>query len=235
MTQHIGIVACSAEGAALCYRTICQEAQAHPQMGKHAHPEISLHNHCLEKYMVEIDGRATSQGWPGVAALMLDSAEKLKKAGCHFLICPDNTIHQCLDLVLERSPLPWLSIAQAVASEAKNAGYKRLAVLGTRYLMDGPVYPQELVKLEIAWQTPSPPDKEEVNRIIFDELVNGDIVDSSRTYLQDLISKLANQGCDAVILGCTELPLIIEKQDSLLPILDSTRILARHALKRAIS
>lgn len=233
MSKHIGIVACSAEGAALCYRTICQEAQE--LMGKHAHPEISLHNHCLEKYMVQIDNPNQEKGWAGVADLMLDSAEKLKRMGSDFLICPDNTIHQCLDLVIERSPLPWLSIAQAVAGQAKAAKYKKLGVLGTRYLMNGPVYPQELVKLDIAWETPSQTDKEEVNRIIFDELVNGNILGTSRSYLQDLISSLANRGCDAVILGCTELPLIIEKQDSPLPILDSTRILARQALQRAIN
>jgi aspartate racemase len=233
MSKHIGIVACSAEGAALCYRTICQEAQEF--MGKHAHPEISLHNHCLEKYMVQIDSPNQEIGWAGVADLMLDSAEKLRKMGCDFLICPDNTIHQCLHLVLERSPLPWLSIAQAVGSQAKAANYRKLGILGTRYLMNGPVYPQELGKLDIAWETPSQAEKEEVNRIIFDELVNGSILANSRSYLQDLISSLANRGCDGVILGCTELPLIIEKQDASLPILDSTRILARHALRRATS
>ncbi|MBK8222357.1 MAG: amino acid racemase [Candidatus Obscuribacter sp.] len=228
--KHIGIAACSAEGAALCYRTICQEAQA--VMGKHAHPQISLHNHCLESYMFQLEGKG---GWSGVAELMLDSAERLKKSGADFVICPDNTIHQCFDLVQKRSPLKWLHIAQVVGVEAKANHFTKLGILGTGYLMDGPVYPLELAKLDIAFETPDETDKREINRIIFDELVSGIFLDQSRIYIQDVISALRRRGCDGVILGCTELPLIIEQQDSVLPILDSTRLLARKALRYSFS
>src|SRR5687767_12093545 len=106
MPKHIGIVACSAEGAALCYRTIAVEGSR--VMGPHDHPEVSMHNHSLAEHMKCID----RGDWEGVAELMLSSANKLAKAGADFLICPDNTIHQALPLLEGRSPLPWLHIAE---------------------------------------------------------------------------------------------------------------------------
>src|SRR5246500_3155259 len=127
MPQAIGIVACSAEGAALCYRTICLEGAA--LLGTHNHPEVLLHNHPLAAYMEFIRGG----DWAGVAQLMMSSAEKLACAGADFLICPDNTIHQALDLVEHRSPRPWLHIAREVAAEAKRRDFRRLAVLGARF------------------------------------------------------------------------------------------------------
>ena len=137
MTQHIGIVACSAEGAALCYRTVALEG-AH-LLGTHDHPEVSMHTHPLARYMERI----YADDWAGVADLMLSSADKLAKAGADFLICPDNTIHQAFGPVEQRSPRPWLHIAQEVANEARRSHFKRLGVLGTRYLMEGPVYPEK--------------------------------------------------------------------------------------------
>src|SRR5262249_2239500 len=104
MAQHIGIVACSAEGAALCYRTVCAEGAG--LMGEHDHPEVSMHTHSLRRYMACI----YRDDWRGVGDLMLDSAQKLAKIGTDFLICPDNTIHQALDMVRDESPLPWLHI-----------------------------------------------------------------------------------------------------------------------------
>src|SRR5437660_12255565 len=135
---HIGIVACSTEAAARCYRRISLEGAQ--MIGRHDHPEVSLHSFSLAKYMKSID----ANDWAGVAELMLQSAEKLAKAGADFLICPDNTIHQAFDLVAHRSPRPWLHIAEEVGNEAKCCPYKRLGVVGTRYLMEGPVSPGKL-------------------------------------------------------------------------------------------
>src|SRR5580765_744727 len=146
MTQHIGIVGCSAEGAALCYRTICLEAE--PLMGKHAHPEVTMHTIALAEYMKPIDAGA---GWEQpVAELMLRSAQALKRAGADFLICPDNTIHQALAYVLPRSPLPWLHIAEEVGREAKRRGFRKLGITGTRFLVSGPVYAEKLEQMGIA-------------------------------------------------------------------------------------
>jgi aspartate racemase len=225
---HIGIVACSTEGAALCYRTISLEGAQ--RLGKHEHPEVSLHSFSLAEYMKYID----AGDWAGVAELMLASAEKLAKAGADFLICPDNTIHQAFDLVEHRSPRPWLHIAREVAAEAKRRGFKRLAVLGTRYLMEGPVYREALKAAGIEHRVPSAVERERINEIIFDELVNGQFLPRSLAYYVEVIRGLKAEGCDAVVLGCTEIPLLITPEESPLPTLDSTRLLAGAAVRKAV-
>jgi len=228
MTKHIGIVACSAEGAALCYRTLCKEAPA--LMGEHMHPEVSMHTHALGEYMVHI----RSGSWPEVAKLMLSSAKKLATIGAQFAICPDNTIHQAFDLVALDSPIPWLHIAAAVGDEAKLQGFNALAITGTKYLMTGPVYPAVLRRYGIDCLIPDEPEREQIDKIIFRELVNGVFTESSRLYFNTVIQKMKDQGCDGVILGCTEIPLLVDPNDCPLPALDSTRLLARAALKEAL-
>src|SRR5215831_8430790 len=167
MPQHIGIVACSAEGAALCYRTVCLEGAQF--LGALDHPEVSLHNHSLARYMRSID----SGDWPGVAELMLSSAQKLARLGADFLICPDNTLHQAFPWVVRRSPLPWLHIAEVVAAQAVERGFRTLGITGTRYLVDSEVYPDKLSARSIAYARPTPVERAEINRIIFEELVAG--------------------------------------------------------------
>ncbi len=228
MPKHIGIVACSAEGAALCYRTICDEAPV--LMGRHRHPEVSMHTHCLADYMDCI----YAGDWRGVANLMLSSANKLKAGGADFLICPDNTIHHAFDLVALNSPLPWLHIVDEVANVAKQHGFRKLGVAGTKYTMEGTVYPQKLTAAGIEYVVPNTDERKRIDDIIFDELVNGSFTDESRSYFREVIGRMSNQGCDAVVLGCTEIPLIIDDQSSPLPTLDSTRILARAAIRKAL-
>jgi aspartate racemase len=228
LAQHIGIVACSAEGAALCYRTICLEGTQF--LGPHNHPEVSLHTHALALYMNCI----YRNDWVGVAELILSSAEKLAKAGADFLICPDNTIHQAFDLVEHRSPRPWLHIAKEVAAEARRCHYKRLGVLGTRYLMEGPVYPEKLKAAGLDYRTPGPKEREHINQIIMDELVNAQFTERSLAYFVEVIRALGDEGCDSVVLGCTEIPLLVSPDSSPLPTLDSTRLLARAAVRKAV-
>jgi aspartate racemase len=228
MPKPIGIVACSTEGAALCCRTISLEGSQ--LMGRHDHPEVSLHSHSLAQYMKCID----ANDWVGVAELMLSSAEKLARAGADFLICPDNTIHQAFDLVAHRSPRPWLHIAEEVAKEAKLRGYKRLAVLGTRYLMEGPVYRDKLKAAGIEHRIPGSQQRERINEIIMDELVNGQFLPRSLAYYVEVIRALKDEGCDAVVLGCTEIPLLVTPENSPLPTLDSTRLLAKAAVRKAV-
>jgi aspartate racemase len=227
MAKHIGIVAVSAEGAALCYRTICVEGAA--TFGPHNHPEVTMHTIPFAQYME----RVYADDWAGSCELMLRSARKLAGAGADFLICPDNTLHQTVDLIIGKSPLPWLHIANEVASTAKARGYGRVGVLGTKYLMEGPVYPPKLSAAGIAHEIPSAGDRERINKIIFEELVYGRFEEPARRFFQDVIAKLKDRGCDAVALSCTEIPLLIGEKDSSLPILDSTRILARAALREA--
>ncbi len=230
MPQHIGIVGCSAEGAALCYRTICTEGAQ--LLGPHAHPEVSMHTPSLADYVHCLNAGDLQ----GVGDLMLASAHKLAAAGADFLVCPDNTIHQAFDYVAARSPLPWLHIAEVVAAQAAAQGYHRLGLTGTRWLVDSAVYPDELTALGLAFARPTEQERGEINRIIMDELVCGVIRPEAVAYFQQVITRLKDEeGCDAVILGCTEIPLIISDANSALPTLDSTRLLARAALQRAVA
>ena len=214
-TAHVGIVVCSAEGAALCYKTICEAD---------ATVEVSMHTPAFERYVAALE----AGNWAAVGEIMLESANKLAAIGAEFLICPDNTVHAALPLVEARSPLPWLHIAEAVLAEAKGRGYKRLGLLGTRWLVESDVYPESC-------ERPSSDERDEIHRIIMDELVRGVFKPEAVAYHRRAIARMKERGCDAVVLGCTEIPLIIDDANSPLPTLDSTRLLARAALKRASS
>lgn len=226
--QHIGIVAVSAEGAALCYRTICSEGAA--LLGRHNHPEVTLHTYPLARYMPPTE----SGDWQQAAELLLASAKLLVAAGAELLICPDNTIHPAVELIRDRCGAPWLHIAEEVAAAALGK-HRRLGLLGTRYLVEGPVYRGALSARGLDYEVPEPAARERINEIIFDELVYGRFEPAARRYFQSVIEALAARGCDAVVLGCTEIPLLISQADSALPVLDSTRILARAALRAAVS
>ena len=229
MTKHIGIVGCSAEGAALCYRTICLEAES--LMGRHMHPEVTMHTIPLAEYMKPIE---LTDDWEEVGKLMLKSAQVLKRAGADFLICPDNTIHAALKYVMPNSPLPWLHIAAEVGKEAQKRGFRKLGITGTKFLVESSVYPEQLEKLGIGCVCPTKEQRKNINNIIFDELVRGVQTLESLFYMQQTLEQMKNQGCDAVVLGCTEIPLLMSDEDSPLPTLDSTRLLARAALREAL-
>jgi len=227
MPQHIGIVACSAEGAALCYKTICVEGARF--LGPHAHPEVSLPTPSLADYVDCLDRGDR----PGVAELMLSSARKLASAGADFLICPDNTIHQAMGHVLPQSPLPWLHIAEVVADEAVARGFKRIGITGTNWLVDSDVYPEKLGARGLGFLKPTDDERDEIGRIIMDELVQSRFTPQAVATFQRVMGRMKGEGCDAVVLGCTEIPLIMNDANSPLPTLDSTRLLAQAALRRA--
>lgn len=225
--KHIGIVAVGAEGPALCYRTICAEATS--VFGPHTHPEISMHNYPLADYVRFIKAAR----WEEVGAMLLSSAAKLQKSGAEFLICPVNTVHQALDLIRAASPLPWLHIAEEVGDVAMQRGFRRVLVLGTKPLMEGPVYPSKLKARGIETDIPPPNRRTQIDSFIFEELLRGEFKESTRSVFREIIAEGKRQGNDAVILGCTEIPLLIDDRDSSLPTLDSTRILARAAIREA--
>ena len=228
MTQHIGIVAGSAEGAALCYRTICLEAPA--VMGEHNHPEITMNSVPLAEHMRHV----RANDWEALAGILAASAHKVAQAGANFAICPDNTYHQSFKYLISQSPIPWIHIAGAVADEAQRSGFRRLGILGTKYLTESSVYPEALAVYKIEREIPEEVDREKINQIIFKELVNGIFLETSRLYFNEVAEELKGRGCDAVVLGCTEIPLIVNPEDTPLPTLDSTRLLARAALKKAL-
>ncbi|WP_018694096.1 aspartate/glutamate racemase family protein [Algicola sagamiensis] len=225
--QHIGIVGCSAQGAALCYKTICAHS---PQFfGKHVYPEVSMHTHSLADYVTCLD----AQDLDGVGDLMLFSAHKLKQQGADFLICPDNTIHQAFDYVAERSPLPWLHIAEVVVGSAKQRGFKKLGILGTQWLVESQVYPEKIEAKGLEWARPEQEEIQYIGQLIMEELVYGIFKPTSIQYFQQVILALKDKGCDAVILGCTEIPLIIDETNSVLPTLNSNQLLVDAAIEYA--
>jgi aspartate racemase len=215
-------------GAALCYETINIEGEKY--LGQHMYPVVSMHNHPLGEYMKYIE----IGNLQGVADLMLDSAQKLARIGADFLICPDNTIHEALPLLEKKTPLDWLHIAEVVAHEAANRGLKRCAVLGTKYLMEGPVYPEAFGAKKIDYQIPEAKQRDKINSVIFDELVKHVKNPESILYFIKAIKQMQQKGCDAVVLGCTEIPLILSDDNSPIPTLDSTRLLAIRAVEVAV-
>jgi aspartate racemase len=225
--KHIGIAACSAEGAALCYRTICSEAP--PLMGPHNHPEISMHTF---PFKLHVDALRAGD-WQAVADLMLRSVKKLAAMGAEFAICPDNTVHQAMPLVRPYSPIPWLHIAEEVAREAARQGFRKVGITGTQSLTSSDLYPDALAAVGIEAVRPSADQQERIDAIIFDDLVYGRFPAPAREYLMDVAASLKAAGCDAVVLGCTELPILAGDGPTPLPTLDSTRILARAALRKA--
>jgi len=226
MTAHIGIVACSPPGAALCFDTICQLAAQRQE-----NLEVSVHAQGFARYMRHVD----REDWEGVANLMLSSAEKLATAGAELLVAPCNTIHAAFDWVKGRSPLPWLHIAEEVALEAKRQGIVRLGILGTKSTMESSIYAEKLSATGIDFTTPMVAERNEIDRIIFDELVKGVVTQAARKYFAMQVASLAGQGCDAIGLCCTELPLVLDEGNSTLPLLDSTRILAKAAVAKCLT
>jgi aspartate racemase len=228
--KHIGIAACSSPGAALCYQTIVADALA--ELGNHRHPEVTMHTPSLSDYMDHLqDG---SEDWVAAGNVVVDSVEKLRKAGANFAICPDNTIHEGIDLVREEFSLPFLHIAEVVASEAQRRGMGQILILGTRYTAKSTYYERAFAAAGLEQAMPNDEEVAEVDRIIWEELYWNKIEPDSLAYYQSVIDRNKADGCDGVVLGCTEIPLLVSEETSSLPVLDSTRLLARAAVREAI-
>lgn len=228
MTKHIGIVSVNYEGTALCYQSIC--AQAASVMGEYQHPQVTIHSFPLADYM-----RFVSRlDWDGVAGLLLKSVEKVARAGADFAICPANTTHEAFKFMRPRSPIPWLHIVEVVAEAARGLELSRLGILGTKFLMEGKVYGEVLSNCGIEAVIPHAEQRERINALIFDELVKGTLKSSTREYFRCVVTELAGAGCNGVVMGCTEIPLILRPEDVEVPLLDSTRLLAKAALEEAL-
>jgi aspartate racemase len=227
---HVGVVACSLPGAAMCVQTLCAESER--LIGPHHHPEISLNMLNFADHV-----RCVSQRrWDLLGDMLLKSSERLRTGGAEFLICPDNTAHCAYDVISARVPLPWLHIAEPVALEAKRLGYRRVGLLGTRATAQGPVYPAFIERHGIELHRPGVDELGPLEEVIFSELSRNVVSPRAQSIFIDLCERLARAGCDAVILGCTELPLLCtEGASGPLPHLDSTRLLARAAAHRAVA
>lgn len=226
--MHLGILAHSTEGAALCFRAFCQEGFG--ELGPHEHPDVTLDCIALARSMPAWD----EGDYISIRTTLSVSVQRLARAGADFFVCPDNTAHMALEQPGEELALPGLHIAEVVADRAARHGHTRVGVLGTRYLMDGPVYRRVFASRGIAAEVPEAGDRHVINRIIFEELVNGVLTAASRQEYVRIIERLAARGCDAVALVCTEIPLLVTPDASPLPTLDSTRLLARAAFDVAV-
>ena len=226
--KHIGILAHSFEGATLCFHTACLEGVA--RLGPHMHPEITLT--CSPMALVldawERGDNAELRGF------FMKDAEKLDAAGADYFVLPDNTAHIAMESIGGPFPIPGLNIVEVVDEEAARNGYRKVGILGSKYTMNGPVYPGALGRRGTGWAVPSPDDQKLVNDVIFDELCLGEFKDNSRQEYVRIIEGLKQDGCDSVALVCTEIPLLVTPDVSPLPTLDSTRLLARAAVEVAI-
>src|SRR5262245_26431226 len=200
---HIGILAHSADGAALCFLEMVREAAR--QLGAHDHPEITLSilpmGPSLELYR--------QNDLTGVKARLARTVQRLADAGCDFFVCPDNTAHIALELPGEPLPLPGLHIAEIVAQRAQADGRRCVGLLGTQWTMEGPVYPAAFARHGIDLRTPAAADRKRVDRVVFEELTQGRLIDTSRADYVRIIEELVREGCDVVALSCTEIPLLV--------------------------
>lgn len=226
--KHVGILAHSFEGAGLCFQTLCLEGVA--RLGPHMHPQITMTCSPMGDVMDAWEGGDHAH----LRAFFAKDIAKLAAAGADFFLCPDNTAHIALEGEGDPFALPGLHIAEVVADEAQRRGFRNVGILGTKYTMNGPVYPGALGRRGIAWAVPAPADQRIVNDIVFDELCLGRFTDQARAAYAQIIDRLAADGCDAVALVCTEIPLLVGPEDSPLPTLDSTRLLAKAALAVAL-
>ena len=225
---HIGIHQYSVEGAVLCFHAIMLEAQR--RMGEHAHPKVTMSGLAMADTIAEWDGKDYSS----LRARSAEVVERLAAAGADFFLCPDNTAHIALEAEGSELALPGLHIAEVVADEAERRGYRKVAVLGTNWTMEGPVYPRALEARGIGWAVPWSATRERLHSIIMDELCLHDFRPESVEFYRSAIDELASEGCDSVALVCTEIPIIIGDHNSSLPTLDSTRLLAHAAVDVAL-
>jgi len=226
--KTIGIVAHSAEGAALCFLTACHEGSA--QLGPHMYPNI---------VMSAIPMALSLPGWEkddhaSVGKFLAEGVQHVADSGADFFVCPDNTAHIVLEKIAGDLPLPGLHIAEVVCHEISKHGYKRVGLLGTRWTMTGPVYKAALEKRDCERLVPDESTREQLNTAIFDELCNGIFNKSTTDLFLSAIEDLKSRGAECVILGCTEIPLIVTPENSSLPTFDSTRLLAKYAVREAI-
>ena len=228
MAKHIGIVAATAEAAASCYRRICRESSR--VLGEHTHPEISIHNFSFADYM----NRVWQEDWEGASQKMLASANKLVDGGAEVLVCPCNTLIPALHEIRERGPAPWISMVDVVVAEARGQRYKKLGLIGTRYVIEAGVYSAALEAVGIDCESPTEAECNRADRVIFVELVDGVVTDDAKNTFQELIQKMADRGCEAVVLACAEASELIRPGEMSIPTLDSNRLLARAALAASL-
>jgi aspartate racemase len=227
--KTLGIASHSFEGGALCFLTACREGAVH--LGPDMHPRIVLS---------AVPFGLSRPGWENgdhaaVAAFLAEGVRQVADAGADFYICPANTAHIVLEQIAGDLPIPGLHITDVVCHEIMTHGWKRVGLLGTSLTMTGRVYANALRERGLDRLIPDQPMRQRLNAAIFDELIQGILTAETTALFVRAIADLQAEGAECVILGCTEIPLIISDANSPLPTLDSTRLLAAYAVREAVS
>ncbi len=228
MTKHIGIVGVSPEGASLCYQQLFRHAAV--MLEPHQHPTASLHNIPLARYVDAVRG----DDWLQVANLLRDSAERLASIGAEFCFTPDNAVQHAVQLAETNSPIPWLKMTNAVADRIEQDKRQTVGVIGTRYVTLGSAYQTDLGMRGIKLVRPSDEDAAELDGIIFNELVYGIIEEESREAMMRVIVRLSDKGCEGIIIGSSEAPLLITAELCDVPLYNASDIMAEQALRYAM-
>lgn len=225
MPKHIGIVAVSPEGSALCYRDIFRSARK--RFGDRIQPTVTLHNLPVQAYV----DAAISENWHAIGDMLALSARVLAKAGAEFCIVPDNLLQHGVHLAEHASPIPWLTMTDLVCEAVKNDGRTCVGIIGTKLVMYGSTYQTHLGLKGVRVIAPEEHEANAVDDIMFRELFVGDVQVSSQKRLLDVVRHLKERGCEGVVLACTEAPLLIDQSNSPLPVYDSTALLAEGAVR----
>jgi aspartate racemase len=201
------------------------------RFGDYRYPEIIIYSVSFQPYV----DWPNEERWDLVARGLSEAAQKLEIAGADFVIIATNTMHLVLDQVQASVHIPILSLLDVVAEAIQAKGIRTVGLLGTRFTMERNLYPDALARRSITVLVPDADDREVVNRIIYDELVAGQVRAESRARYVEIIKKLAARGAQGVILGCTEIPLLVSEADTGLPLFDTTALHAEAALNYAVS
>ena len=196
----------------------------------HEHPAVSLHNEPLALYLDAV----RSDDWHRVGELMRKSAEQLRDLGAQVIICPDNAVQHATYLA-QVEGAEWLPMPDLVAERVLAAELKTVGIIGTRMVTGGSTYQTALGVRGVQVLAPEPEEIDRLDEIIFGELIYGHFRPESRRIMLGVIEHLAGRGCDAVILGCSEAPLIVHPESSPVPVFDATDILAEGAIRRSLA
>lgn len=228
--QTIGMIGgMSWESTATYYRIINETVKQ--ELG-------GLHSAKILLYSVdfaEIEECQASENWEKSAAILADVALSLERAGADFILICTNTMHKVAPQIQSRISIPILHIAEATAAELQAHGISKVALLGTKYTMTQDFYKQKLIAAGIEVLIPDAADVETVNDVIYQELCLGVISPESKAKYLTIIEKLSHRGAQGVILGCTEIGLLIQQSDTPLPVFDTTQIHARKAALEVLS
>ena len=227
MTKQIGIVAVSPEGAALCYQQLFRHAAS--ILSPENHPIVSMHNIPLAHYVHAV----RNDDWRLVGTLLRQSADILASNGAEFCFTPDNAVQHSVHLAEVGSPIPWMKMTQAVADRIQTDQRSTIGVIGTKYVTTGSVYQTDLGMRGIKIVRPEDQDAERLDQIIFDELVFGIRNKSSQSEMLEIVNRLADRGCEGIILGCSEAPMMIDDENCPLPIYNASDIMAEDAIRFA--